>query len=194
MRALVFVFSLGIFLSLEFTLLAVEQAATPGPDFRVSGAVPDTKTGKPPPEIAVPAPSDATRLAAGVAVQPGRARLGEEVTVYVKVRLAPGFHIYGLDDGGNSNNVPTSISVALSQVLESGSAWRGPKPKAQDDGSRILTGDVLFERRFLVRAQARPGRYVVPVKVSLQVCNEAACWPPETIALEAGLEVVDSRP
>ena len=150
---------------------------------------------QPMPEMGVAAPSPAERVATGVAVQPGHVRPGETVTVFVKVRLAPGFHIYALEDSGGSN-VPTTInaSLRLRQVLEADSPWRGPEPQSQPDSSRTLAGDLVFQRRFLVKDHAQPGRYQLPLTVYLQVCNEALCWPPETIALETQLDVLGLSP
>jgi hypothetical protein len=65
----------------------------------------------------------------------------------------------------------------------------------KDDGSRTLSGDILFQRRYTIVDQGvgpMPGEKI-PVDLTFQVCNEALCWPPETIRLETLLNVVASQ-
>jgi len=49
---------------------------------------------------------------------------------------------------------------------------------------------VLFKRRFLVESGAGGKVHKLPAIFRFQVCNEALCWPPETISLETEFEVV----
>ncbi|MHB8521902.1 MAG: protein-disulfide reductase DsbD domain-containing protein [Limisphaerales bacterium] len=168
----------------------------------ISRVVPDRERGlkldfrlqpAPPPDIAAAAPDDARRVTAGIAIQPARARPGDLVTVYVRMRLTPGYHIYALENSGCSN-LPTSLAVVPTRALTPTGPWRGPEPKFGGDGSRTLAGEVLFQRRFLVQSHAGAGTQRVQVAARFQVCNEAACWPPERIDLEAELEVLPFQP
>jgi uncharacterized GH25 family protein len=165
----------------------------------LSRVVPDAERGtrlefklkpQPLPELAA-APTAAKRITAGVAVQPASVHVGEAVALFVKARLAPGFHIYALEDSG-CKNLPTSIEFSLSQGLRMDGSWRGPEPREQDDGSRTLAGDMLFRRSFVIEQGARIGKHTLPVQLHFQVCNEALCWPPETISLETEFEVLAS--
>jgi hypothetical protein len=143
------------------------------------------------PKILVTAPAGAKRVTAGVAVQPRTVRPGESLTLFVKARIAPGHHIYALEDSG-CKNLPTALDAALASVLTPDGPWRGPEPKPHDDGSRTLAGEVLFKRRFLIERGARGKTHKLSAAIRFQVCNEALCWPPETVSLETEFEVVTS--
>jgi len=146
---------------------------------------------RPLPEMIVPAPTGTKRVTASVAVQPRTVRRGETLTLFVKARIAPGHHIYALEDSGCSN-LPTSLDATLRGVITPDGPWHGPEPKQHDDGSRTLTGEVLFKRHFLVESGAGGKTHKLPATLRFQVCNEALCWPPETITLETEFEVVMS--
>ncbi len=145
------------------------------------------------PDIPVEEPSATRRIVAGLAFQPSPVSPGELVTLYVRARVAPGYHIYALDDSGSSS-IPTAFELPPFNFLEADGPWRGPEPKLGGDGARTLAGDLLFHARFVVGDYLQPSRQKVPVRLRLQVCNEAVCWPPETIQLETELNVVASRP
>jgi cytochrome c biogenesis DsbD-like protein len=146
-------------------------------------------TPRPLPEISVATPAGAKRVTAGIAVQPQSVRPGDTLTLFVKARVAAGHHIYALEDSGCSN-LPTSLDAALRGVLTPDGPWRSPEAKEQNDGSRTLAGDILFQRRFLVESGADVRTCTLPVTVRFQVCNEALCWPPETIPLETKFQVL----
>jgi hypothetical protein len=145
---------------------------------------------QPLPEITVPTPAGTKRVTAGAVMYPSVAQPGDTVTLFVKARVAEGHHIYALEDSG-SKNLPTTLEAKPSAPgLTSDGPWRGPVPKLEDNGSRIYTGELFFRQVLLVdSSRARPGSYNVPVQLRFQVCNEALCWPPETISLETTLEV-----
>ena len=147
---------------------------------------------QPLPELPVPAPSGTRRVTAAAAVQPRKVRPGDTLTLFIKARVAAGHHIYALEDSGCSN-LPTSPEVSLSRGLKPDGPWRGPEPKTLDDGSRTLSGEVLFKRRFLMNENGGGGKTLkLRSTLRFQVCNEALCWPAETISLETEFEVVTS--
>jgi hypothetical protein len=146
-------------------------------------------TARPLPEIVLPAPTSTKRVTVGAAVQPAAVRPGDTLTLFVKERIAAGHHIYALEDSGCSN-LPTALDAALRNVLTPDGPWRGPEPKVNQDGSRTLAGEVWFKRRFLVGSSANSRTYQLPITLRFQVCNEALCWPPETISLETEFEVL----
>jgi|GEM_PF-6502170 len=144
------------------------------------------------PELSPPAPSATRRVTAAAAAQPRKLSPGDTLTMFVKARVAAGHHIYALDDSGCSN-LPTSLEASLKGVLTPEGPWRGPEPKVLDDGSRSLAGDVLFKRRFIVERGGIGKSHKLAATLRFQVCNDALCWPAETISLEAEFEVVRSN-
>ncbi len=153
----------------------------------------DTAAGGDAPPLTVAEPTVTNRVTAGALLWPKRAHPNEVVTLYIKVRLAPGFHIYALDHSGVST-MPTKIIDSLPNALRPQCPWRSTAPKTLEDGSRVLMGDVLFQRPLRVSAAARPGTNVVPVELQFQICNEALCWPPDKLQLKTQLEVLSSMP
>ncbi len=131
-------------------------------------------------------------MTAAAMIYPASTSRGETVTVFVKVRVAPGHHIYALDKPGTMN-IPTSLEAELPRTIRPEGPWRGPDPKVSEDGSRILSGDLLFQRRFRIEPQAEAGTCEVLIQIKYQVCNEALCWPPATIPLKLQLKVERSR-
>jgi hypothetical protein len=144
---------------------------------------------RPLPELNPAAPSGKTRVTAAAAFQPAKAKPNEMVTLYIKARVAEGHWIYALEDSGTSN-LPTSIDASVQRALKKESDWQSPPPKTKDDGSRTLSGDIIFRRRFLVERNARPGTQSIPIELEFQVCNDALCWPPDKIRLQTTLEVL----
>ena len=147
---------------------------------------------QPAPTIQVTAPSAKQRVSAAVALQPANAAPGEIVTVFIKVRIAEGHWIYALDKSG-SENLPTRIEAKLPREIQQDGPWRGPEPKLKPDGARAIAGEALFSSRVLVEGYARSAKHKLLLKLEFQVCNDLVCWPPETIDMEAELEVVKPR-
>lgn len=158
----------------------------------------DEVTGRPAgagagPPLTVAEPSATNRLVAGALLWPKQARPNEWVTFFVKVRLAPGFHIYALDHSGRAT-MPSKIIDTLPEALRPQGSWWSTAPKALEDGSRVLTGEVLFQRRLRLSPAAQPGTNLVAVELQFQICNEAACWPPDKARLKSEFEVLSSKP
>lgn len=129
------------------------------------------------PEIKLEAPSAAQRINMAVAV--GRSSENKEIPVFVKVRLAPGYHIYALEKT-NSRNQATEIEAELPPGLRLEGQWRGPEPKKLSDGSRVYEKEVVFTN--VLKGTSKGQK--VEITLSFQVCNELLCWPPEKLRRE----------
>ena len=161
--------------------LRASGSGTLRPDARV--AAPGEAKSDKLPEVSAPAPSSAHRVTAAAMISPARAFRGGKVTLLVKIRVAPGHHIYALEKSGTVS-VPTSIETELPGTLRPEGPWRGPEPKVNTDGSRTLSGDLVFRRRFVVQDAPATQAGKLRIKVSYQVCSEEVCWPPASIPLE----------
>ncbi len=139
------------------------------------------------PEIAVTAPTGTNRVTAAAVFLPSQAAPGDEVTLFVRVRVAPGHWIYA-PGKSDSANLPTALENSWPVVFHRFGAWTLPEPKVKS-GARILMGDVLFQRRVQVEESAAGGQVKLPLKLTYQVCNEALCWPPAYLNLAADLEI-----
>jgi hypothetical protein len=144
------------------------------------------------PEIAAPTPTTTDRVTAAAKIHPETASPGDTVTVLVKVRVAPGHYIYALEMSG-TRSVATTLETQHSGILRPDGLWLGPEPKVKEDGSRTLSSELLFQRRFTVEHDVPIGSLNLPIKLNFQVCNDALCWPPAKIGLETKLKVVGSQ-
>ena len=129
------------------------------------------------PEIKLEAPSAAQRINMAVAV--GQSSENKEIPMFVKVRLAPGFHIYALEKT-SSRNQATEIEAELPPGLRLEGPWRGPEPKKLSDGSRVYEKEAVFTNIL----KGTPKGQKAKITLSLQVCNELVCWPPEKLSRE----------
>jgi hypothetical protein len=146
-----------------------------------------------PPRIEVAEPTGKRRVTVGYAFQPETVSPGGMVTLFLRVRVADGHHIYALGDSGGSS-IPTSIEVMPFSKLKLDGLWEGPEAVVDHTGARTLKGDLMFRARLLVDDYAAPGRHSVSLRLNHQICNESICWPPDTIQLESSLNVVASQP
>ena len=139
------------------------------------------------PDVTVAAPTGKNRVTAGATLYPASAASGQSVIVKVKLRIGPGYWIYGLDDSGTIS-VPTTLQLpARTSPLRPTGPWRSSAPKIKADGSRIYAGEVVFERPFVIEPGAK-GEKKLPISIQYQVCNELVCRPPATISVEVVLK------
>jgi hypothetical protein len=138
------------------------------------------------PDVSVSEPSGKNRVTAGAIIYPASAAPGQMVTVKVKLRIAPGHWIYGLDDSGTIS-VPTTLHLpGQKSAFRPTGPWRGSPPKIKADGSRIYSDEVVFERPFVIERGAK-GEKKLPITIQYQVCNERVCQLPATLSVEVAL-------
>jgi len=179
----------GVLLAFLFIACSRAAAAPAEANIPSEADVGPSPTAVATPDIVVPAPKGTNRVTAAAVFQPATAHRGETVTLFVKMRIAPGHWIYALDDSGSRNLATTVTSGPLFRLTE---PWRTSPPKVKSDGSRTYTGEVVLQGRFQIDRAVADGRQRLPVTLRYQVCNEALCWPPATISLEPVLKVVRS--
>lgn len=108
------------------------------------------------------------------AVQPGH-----EVTVAVRLRIAPKWHVYWQNPG--DAGVPTTFELSLPEGVESpGVAWPAPERLVHPDGfvDFAYEGEVLFLIPLRVPADFASEQLEVEVAVTWLVCKES-CIPGE---------------
>src|SRR5689334_16878005 len=93
-----------------------------------------------PPEISLDAPTASQRINMGVAV----GQSGEETPIFVRLRLAPGHHIYAMKQTGSLNNKPTEIAAKLPAGIRLAGPWQGPEPRKLSDGSWVYEKELVF--------------------------------------------------
>jgi hypothetical protein len=139
-------------------------------------------------DIPVPELKPHEKVAIGAKVQPAKVYAGQHPWLFVKLRIAPGHHIYALQKSLNSA-VPTIVEVTLPAGAKLEGAWAHPAPEKMG-GALIYRKEVVLPNRLVLSKVLKPGKYKAQIKVSFQVCNEALCWPPESQVTEVEFELV----
>jgi hypothetical protein len=140
-------------------------------------------------EILMPQLKVGERINGVIVVKPEKLGSPGEANVYVKVRIALGYHIGGLEKEAKSSLEETRLEMKLPDGLTLQHDWQGPKTEKLNDGSSGYRKDVVFQNRLQVEPGVAPGKLKIQIKIFFQVCNEALCWPPEEISREIELEV-----
>jgi hypothetical protein len=136
------------------------------------------------------APSPADPVVAVAAVEPARARLGDEFTLVVFVRTAPTWHIYAHEATGSSS-LPTELALELPPGIEAIEPWLHP-PSHPEHSSHVAVLEGSFEFRRKLRAQpgAAPGPREIACELTYQACDPLMCRPPERLSVRATLVVI----
>jgi thiol:disulfide interchange protein DsbD len=133
---------------------------------------------------------------------PITAKRGQTITWKLTVELAPGWHTYPVQqvDPKAQDNVititfPTSGDVVfVDQVKEP--AFKSKEEK--DAGIRELhyleDKILVWERKAVVRPDAKPGKIDVEVPVRIQVCDANKCLPWQTLEFSAPLTISSDPP
>jgi hypothetical protein len=126
-------------------------------------------------------------------IHPSTVAPGDTVTVLVKARIAAGHWIYALGKSGSVTE-PTSLEISWPDLLSPLGQWMSTAPKLKQDGSRTYSGTVLFQKEFRVGSKAADQLLKLPLRLKFQTCNEAVCFPPQEITVQAELKVSSARP
>lgn len=139
-------------------------------------------------EVPVAAPSEAQRATWGVAIQPGSVQPGEVLTLAVKARMAPEWHVYAVNKPTDVQ-IPTRITLQLPAGIQELGAWEIPEPYALHPNTFAYEGEVTFRRRLKVADDAAPELKEIGCEIGYQACSDKMCLPPKTEQLHVALEV-----
>lgn len=137
-----------------------------------------------------PAVVSARTVLSADGVHPGKT---EKLAIVATVH--PGYHI---NDHKPSLDylIPTKVKFEKSPVvhLEQITYPQGKPKKFPFLDSPISVYEGEFQMRSTVRIEraAKPGTYVLHGKLTYQACNDHACLPPTSVALEVSVPVVSS--
>jgi DsbC/DsbD-like thiol-disulfide interchange protein len=113
---------------------------------------------------------------------------GDALSLVVQVRIDKGYHLYSAT-GANSPFIPTTVELTLPKGVEAAGDWTPPKPFASKDGTMIYTNLVTFRRALKVKADAPAKTLTISGELHFQACDEKTCFPPNTLELEATVQV-----
>jgi hypothetical protein len=132
-----------------------------------------------------PEPTSENPVVAVAWFTPDELAAGEVAELRVRVRIAPGHHLYLPGAAADAPGIPVSLNLKQSGILIFASDWDLPA----GDGNKRLTGDVEIRRKVRVAPRATPGAGDVACDLRYQACTSELCWPPRTLNLVASLVV-----
>ena len=142
---------------------------------------------------------------ASVVIAPASARPGETVNWTLTLNLAKGWHTYpthqeaqAVESSRTAFSFPQDESVVfVGPLIE-------PSPLSKEElgleglglstKMLYLEGQVVFQRKLVVRPQAKPGSIKVPVTVTSLCCDERSCLPLEKLIFQAPLTISAEPP
>ncbi len=127
--------------------------------------------------VPAPRPSEREPFTVGISVGAGSLTPYTFAPLRVRIRVAPGYHIYARDESSKTY-APLSLKLTLPKGWKEWGDWTGPAGQLQD-GHLVLSGDLLFRRQLVVAAKL-PDRVRFVCEVRAQACNDQLCWPPKT--------------
>src|SRR5262249_14182523 len=129
--------------------------------------------------------------------EPATAKPGQTVTWKLFVELAPGWHTYPTsqvdpkaDDNVTAITFPEGGDVAFVDSLKEPAFKSKAEPEAGIRELHYLEDKTLvWERKAVVSANAKPGRIEVKVPVRIQVCDANRCLPWQDLEFVAPLTI-----
>ncbi|MCY3777244.1 MAG: protein-disulfide reductase DsbD family protein [Candidatus Aminicenantes bacterium] len=121
---------------------------------------------------------------------------GEVFEAKLRAELAPGWHIYSLNQPPPP--VKTSVTVVEESSFEAAGPVTQPTPIVAYDPSFDIDTEYFEEQvdfgvPVRVRSSTGPGAETLGVKVRFMVCSDTLCLPPQTKGFEAAVRVAEAR-
>lgn len=121
---------------------------------------------------------------------------GETVMLPVKFRVDSGMHVQA-NPASRKNLIPTTLTFEKTPGIEIGApAYPAGKPfrlKGSDADIATYDGDVEIRVPLTADAKAKAGKRKLSAKLRYQACEEASCFFPMTVAVEAPLVVLSQK-
>ncbi len=127
-------------------------------------------------EVPAEEPAGDTKVQFGIAVDPPNAAAGSLVTLGIRARIQPTWHIYAIDKPVGVN-IPTTFKLSLPAGLEEVGDWSAPEAHLFAEDTNGYEGDVTF-RRFLRVKEGVSGPQEIGCEIGFQTCTESSCLAP----------------
>jgi hypothetical protein len=132
-------------------------------------------------------------------IEPAEAKPGQTVTWKLTAKLIPDWHTYPakqIDKNAADSVTKFDFSDLKKVGLNVSGAMKDPpkfkkkaEPTLKIKELRYYEGEVVWTQQLKLAADVKPGKHKLPVKVTMQVCDEKGCLPPETVMTEAEITV-----
>jgi DsbC/DsbD-like thiol-disulfide interchange protein len=119
-----------------------------------------------------------------------KAKPGATLTLLIKAKTAPTWHIYAVGERAGTE-IPTTLKLKLPKGVEADGDWICPKAKQNPSGEgKIYEGSMTFRRSLKIKRGAPAGPIEVVCDFSYQACDPFSCRAPTTVKLKAKTEIV----
>ena len=139
-------------------------------------------------------PDSKRPVVADASLVPSKGQAGSPWTLVIRVRLAPGWHIYAADrpTGGS---IPTTLKLKLPEGVQARDDWEypGPIPDPLGQGWVYEGRELTFRRTLAVAPGVAAGPIQVGCEFGYQACDASSCRPPARINLQAKAEPAARR-
>ena len=136
-------------------------------------------------EVADPTTDNVVTL--GAAVDKATVAVGDIVTLAIRAKMAPTWHIYAVKGTQTTGvNVPTTFDLKLPAGLEQVGGWDAPESHAISADTWAYDTDVVF--RTQIKATAA-GSHTINCAVGHQSCNDSSCLAPTSADVSVALAV-----
>ena len=118
---------------------------------------------------------------------------GKPFTLVVTITVDQPYHIQANPPA--PNYIPTVVDVGAVKGFKVGKAVYPAAKKAAFGGTMLPVYEKTVQVKTLVTpaANARPGKYRLPITVHFQGCNEKTCYPPSSVSTQATIDLHPSR-
>jgi len=128
-------------------------------------------------------------------VEPAVVKRGATVNWTLTVDITEGWHTYPTrqEDSRASSYVNRLKFAEQSGAVFVGDLKEPSGVQKDEDGSRVtmVEGTGTWERKIVIRPDAKPGKIRVKVPITILVCSDHGCLPPKTITTEVELTISD---
>ena len=145
--------------------------------------------------IVVAAPTDMAPVQGAAGIVPSRMSPGGSATLVVRLRIAPGWHLYAADALGGPNQ-PTRLETTLPAGCSAVGEWESPAaaPLVTSQGvTAIYQTEAVFRQSLQFAASIPLGETAIVCDVHYQACDARRCLRPERLTLQVPVHLVTER-
>jgi DsbC/DsbD-like thiol-disulfide interchange protein len=146
-------------------------------------------------KIIVARPTEGAPVQAAAAVAPSPSVQGASATLIVRVKIAPGWHIYAFGGNGGPNQ-PTRIELTLPEGCTAEGKWQSPVTSALMGAqglAEIYETEAIFKQPLQCASSMPTGRASIVCTIHFQACDHRHCLRPERLTLDVPIQIVSEE-
>ena len=145
--------------------------------------------------IVVEEPTDVAPVLGAAALVPARLSPGGSATLVVRLKIAPGWHIYAAESRDGPNQ-PTRVDATLPEGCSAVGEWESPPaaPQVTPYGmSAIYQNEAVFRQSLRFEPSIRLGETSIRCDVRYQACDPRRCLQPVRLTLQVPVQLVTEK-